>query len=31
VYTDVKIVMGAESAGFFFDRWYLMVIMDDGI
>jgi hypothetical protein len=23
--------MGAESADFFFDCWYLKVIMDDGI
>jgi hypothetical protein len=30
VYTDVNIVMGAESADFF-DCWYLKVITDDGI
>jgi hypothetical protein len=31
VYTDANIVMGAESADFFFDCWYLEVITDDGI
>jgi hypothetical protein len=31
VYTDANIVMGAESADFFFDCWYLKVITDDGI
>jgi hypothetical protein len=31
VYTDENIVMGAESAEFFFDCWHLKVIMDDGI
>jgi hypothetical protein len=31
VYTDATIVMGAESADFFFDCWYLTVITDDGI
>jgi hypothetical protein len=31
VYTDGNIVMGAESADFFFDCWYLRVIKDDGI
>jgi hypothetical protein len=29
--TDANIVMGAESADFFFDCWYLKVITDDGI
>jgi hypothetical protein len=31
VYTDGNIVMGAESADFFFDCLYLKVITDDGI
>jgi hypothetical protein len=31
VNTDANIVMGAELADFFFDCWYLKVIMDDGI
>jgi hypothetical protein len=31
VYTDTNIVMGAESADFFFDSWYLKVITDDEI
>jgi hypothetical protein len=31
VYTDANIVMGAESADFFFVCWYLKVITDDGI
>jgi hypothetical protein len=31
VYTDANIVMGAESADFFFDCWHLKVISDDGI
>jgi hypothetical protein len=31
VYTDVNIVMGAESADFFCDCWHLKVITDDGI
>jgi hypothetical protein len=31
VYTDGNIVMGAESADFFFDCWHLKVITDDGI
>jgi hypothetical protein len=31
VYTDANIVMGAESADFFFDFWHLKVITDDGI
>jgi hypothetical protein len=30
-YTDANIVMGAESADFFFDCWYLKVITVDGI
>jgi hypothetical protein len=29
--TDGNIVVGAESADFFFDCWYLKVIADDGI
>jgi hypothetical protein len=29
VYTDANIVMGAESADFFFDCWYLKDITDD--
>jgi hypothetical protein len=29
VYTDANIVMGAESADFFFDCWYLKVITLD--
>jgi hypothetical protein len=28
---DELIVMGAESANFFFDCWHLKVITDDGI
>jgi hypothetical protein len=28
VYTDENIVMGAESADFFFDCWYLKVITE---
>jgi hypothetical protein len=31
VYTDANIVMGAESADFFFDCSYLKVNTDDGI
>jgi hypothetical protein len=31
LYTDANIVMGAESADFFFNCWYLKVITDDGI
>jgi hypothetical protein len=31
VYTDANIVMGAESADFFFDCWYYKVLADDGI
>jgi hypothetical protein len=31
VYTDVNIVMGAESADFFFYWWYTEVLADDGI
>jgi hypothetical protein len=31
VYTDANVVMGAESADFFFDCWHLKVIIDDGI
>jgi hypothetical protein len=31
VYTDANIVIGAESANFFFDCWHLKVIMDDRI
>jgi hypothetical protein len=31
VYTEANIVMGAESADFFFDCWHLKVITDDGI
>jgi hypothetical protein len=31
VYTDANIVMGAESADFFLDCWYLKVITDDRI
>jgi hypothetical protein len=31
MYTDENIVMGAESADFFFDCWYLKVITDDRI
>jgi hypothetical protein len=31
VYTDANIVMGAESADFFFYCWHLKVITDDGI
>jgi hypothetical protein len=31
VYTDANIVMGAESADFFFYCWYLKVITYDGI
>jgi hypothetical protein len=31
VYTDVKIVVGAESADFFFDWWYTDVLADDGV
>jgi hypothetical protein len=29
VYIDANIVMGAESADFFFDCWYSKVITDD--
>jgi hypothetical protein len=31
VYTDANIVMGAESADFFFYCWYSKVLADDGI
>jgi hypothetical protein len=31
VYIDANIVMGAESADFFFDCWYLKIITVDGI
>jgi hypothetical protein len=31
VYTDANIIMGAESADFFFYYWYLNVPTDDGI
>jgi hypothetical protein len=31
VYTDANIVMGAESADFFFDCWHLKVVTDDRI
>jgi hypothetical protein len=31
VYTDANIVMGAESADFFFCCWYSKVLVDDGI
>jgi hypothetical protein len=31
VYTDANIVMGAESADFFFYWWYTKVLADDGI
>jgi hypothetical protein len=31
VYSDANIVMGAESADFFFYCWYLKVLTDDGI
>jgi hypothetical protein len=31
VYTDANIVMGAESADFFFYCWYLKIITDDVI
>jgi hypothetical protein len=31
VYTDANIVMGAESADFFFYCWYLKVLTDDGL
>jgi hypothetical protein len=31
VYTDANIIMGAESADFFFYYWYLKVLADDGI
>jgi hypothetical protein len=31
VHADANIVMGAESADFFFDCWHLKVITDDGI
>jgi hypothetical protein len=31
VYTDANIVMGAESADFFFYCWYLKVLTEDGI
>jgi hypothetical protein len=31
VYTNANIVMGAESADFFFYCWYLKVLADDGV
>jgi hypothetical protein len=31
VCTEANIVMGAESADFFFYYWYLKVLTDDGI
>jgi hypothetical protein len=31
VYTDANVVMGAESADFFFYCWYSKVFADDGI
>jgi hypothetical protein len=31
VYTDANIVIGADSADFLFDFWYLKVLTDDEI